>query len=184
MKASKGEFIVFIDSDDRLVNNSLERAKFYISEYPNKDLFYSNIFSIDKNGKRMHTNTKSPEFAYETEIKVINTHLSIFRKSIALKCEGFNENLITCSDTNLWLKMYLMTKRMKHINEPLYEYRIHDENTSLRKNSLRCSKCKKYKHCIIHVALPKYRYQGINKDATQINFVKKYHPLAIKGCKI
>jgi len=183
LNLAKGEFMGFIDSDDRLVKNSLKRASTYIKKYPDVNLFYSKIFVIDKEGNINYEQGKYHEKEYLKKLKVINTHLSIFNRNLAIECGGFNENLITCSDTNLWMKLYLKTKKIKYIDEPLYEYRIHDENTSLKKNSLRCSQCRKYKYCIIHVALEDYRFAGINPEDTEIEFVNQYFPEAIREIK-
>ncbi len=53
--AAKGDFIVWLDSDDKLKPECLERISAYRKEYPEADMFiYEMTFYIEANGKTEH----------------------------------------------------------------------------------------------------------------------------------
>lgn len=60
-------------------------------------------------------------------------HLRAFRRSVYEQIGGYNSNMRILDDLDLMCRMYLVTK-FKHINKPLYIYRVHGENSWLRYN--------------------------------------------------
>lgn len=50
IKISKGKWIVFLDADDMLTENSLAKAKTYLNKY-NLDILFSNFVKVDENNE-------------------------------------------------------------------------------------------------------------------------------------
>lgn len=58
-------------------------------------------------------------------------HVRAWRRSVYAELGGHNAKLPVCDDHELMLRTYLATK-MKHVNKPLYLYRVTGDNTWLK----------------------------------------------------
>jgi O-antigen biosynthesis protein len=62
-------------------------------------------------------------------------HVRAFRKSAYNQVGGYDASLSVCDDSDLMCRLYLSGK-FKHINECLYMYRVHGENSWLQRNAI------------------------------------------------
>ena len=137
LKASQGEWIAFLDSDDWWNINKINACAHYFSS--GIDLIYHNLITVDENGnnslkKNIHSRKlKKPVFR-DLLIKgnTIATSSVVVRRSILTKIIGMKEGkeMIGIEDYNTWLQIAQITDGFKHISENLGFYRIHDNNTS------------------------------------------------------
>ncbi|WP_277110341.1 glycosyltransferase family 2 protein [Chryseobacterium taklimakanense] len=129
---ASGEICGFVDPDDAIVENALERS---ITEYQDPEIVatHSQFQICDSRLKinRLFPSTKSvknknPKF-FNINLEV--NHFFTFRKSAYDRTSGINADLTSAVDQDLYLKLY-ETGNFKYIKEPLYLYRLHDKGVS------------------------------------------------------
>lgn len=122
-----GEFCGFVDPDDALLPNALEKS---LKAYSNKNIIatYSRFIICNENLEPQKTfpNTRkiknnNPLFF---NINFEASHFFTFRKEIYLKTEGICANYRVAEDMDFYLKLY-EEGPLYFINEPLYLYRVH-----------------------------------------------------------
>jgi len=141
LKASQGEWIAFLDSDDWWTISKINRCADYFSS--DIDLIYHNLITVGENGKNSlkenirSRKLKKPVFR-DLLIKgnTIATSSVVVRRSILTKTFGMKEEkeMIGIEDYNAWLRISQITDSFKHISENLGFYRIHNNNTSSSTN--------------------------------------------------
>lgn len=127
LKYTKGEFIALLDQDDLLpLNTFFELAK-YMTLYPDADIFYSDEDKIDNKGK-LHTDPfYKPDWSPDTLMSIMYTsHLTVYRKSILTKLNGFRVGYEGAQDYDLMLRASELTNKVCHIPEILYHWRINE----------------------------------------------------------
>ena len=148
---AKGEILVELDYDDQLVGTALEEvAKAFQDQQV--QFAYSN-FVEQRNGESrtygaaygwqsrkffdMMQNVSFPEQAhYMRRIEWAPNHVRAFRKSAYDKLK-YDETLAVGDDHDLVCKFYVEygERGFKHIDECLYIYRLHEENTCSTRNA-------------------------------------------------
>lgn len=123
IKMAKGEYIVLVDNDDVIDENSL----YYITDVLNKDktidFIYSDEDKIDFKGKYMEPHFK-PDYSPDTLMGVnYICHLSCIRKSLVDKVGGFRSKYDGSQDYDLFLRVLDLTDKVYHIERILYHWR-------------------------------------------------------------
>ena len=127
IKASIGQWLCFLDSDDWWYPNKLESCLKYLKEY---DVIYHNIHVYTNNGRKLFGHRKSRklgEVPFEDLLvngNILSNSTVAIRKSIIDKTGYISEdkNLIAVEDYDFWIKISLQTKRFFHINKFLAAY--------------------------------------------------------------
>ena len=134
IKASSGELIAFLDSDDWWEENYLSsrQESFNNEKY---DYFYSNtnlVFDKKKLKKKLYRNRNLPSGKiYEDLSKDYFIIISgvIFRKNLFIKFGNFNEKFNIIGDYDFLMK--IAEHSIAHaLNLPLINYRVHYNNYS------------------------------------------------------
>jgi glycosyltransferase involved in cell wall biosynthesis len=126
----KGEFCCFLDSDDYLAENALDKAKEAFSKEKEISLVYTNAFMIDSNGTNMGL------LNYSIKGKsLLNDgycfHLALWSmKHYSLLKEKFCPNFFIAYDIDLYMKLEEVGN-LFFVDEPLYYYKVHDSNISI-----------------------------------------------------
>jgi glycosyltransferase involved in cell wall biosynthesis len=127
------DVIAFLDADDWYEPTKIEESVKIFAGYPEMGLVYSDYYMVDKNGQRK----LEPKFAYNVQHLwqqcIVSTN-SLVRASVIEQVGLFDERKDykgVFEDYNLWLRI---SKRfpMYHIAKPLFTYRVHGENITLR----------------------------------------------------
>jgi glycosyltransferase involved in cell wall biosynthesis len=142
---ASGEFVCFLDCDDYIITDSLERV-LKASNWE-KDYYYSNRLHLHANGE---TKVVTPGNCYDDsdkrfrgnlDLDLLNgmycSHLKIIRRELILECGGFSVEYDGIQDWVLALEF--SSKKIEHINEILYVHRIHSNSvtSSNRQRQLR-----------------------------------------------
>ena len=122
IKASSGEWICFLDSDDEWKNNKLEKQITFVANNSDYKFFHSNEIWI-KNGKRINQKKKHKKYGGDIFKKCldmcrISPSSVLINKNIFEEIGFFNENLVVCEDYELWLRICNQYK-VFFIDEPL-----------------------------------------------------------------
>ena len=133
IELAKGKYISFIDSDDLLMPDAIERMV-RIMEAENGDVIvYGSYFRIDKHGKiygrckrRLYSGSIT-RYLFETIL--VHACGSMFPTKILKESPAFDKSLNICSDYDLWLRLS-MKHRFIALPEPTFKRRRHSTNLS------------------------------------------------------
>lgn len=131
MKYAEGEICAYLDPDDAIYANSLEKI---VHEFAENDITaaYSQMILCDENlnpGKVFASTKQIYNSRYFFNCPIQFSHFFTFKKETYLKTSGINPNLKSAVDQDLYLKI-LEHGNVKYIKEPLYLYRLHSNGIS------------------------------------------------------
>jgi len=134
IKMAEGEYITFIDSDDLLYPDSVERLVKSVESHEGGACGYGGYIRIDENGAELPTKQKHLPTGEITiplfQQILVHSCGSIFpKKAMTDKC-GFNSSLRVCSDYETWLELSIKYKFIAQ-DEPTFKRRRHGNNLSV-----------------------------------------------------
>lgn len=140
IKRANGDYLIFLHSDDYFYDNRvLETVHNFLTKKKFPDWVYGKIQVVDEGGKRFGTfpNWKILQNPNLFLLKMINfvPHQSVFiKKSILAKFRGFDTELSSSMDYDLWFRLANRTKWI-FINRIISNFRVgKDTQSSGRKN--------------------------------------------------
>jgi len=129
--AAQGEFIVFLDHDDRLAPEAVQSLIDALEKEPALDILYSDRDMISPAGKRfMHLMKPdwSPENLYGGNYIF---HLMCYRRELILKAGGLRSPYDGSQDYDLILRCMEFSPHVKHLPQVLYHWRQHAESVAM-----------------------------------------------------
>lgn len=129
IEQARSDFLAFCDSDDL---NKPHRIELEIAKLQEGvEVVYSDIEVINTLSNERWVRP-SQDFSQELlrNINFIPTPTVAMRKDVYVRSGGFDENLMTSEDYDLWQKLSRINARFLYINQPLILMRIHSENTT------------------------------------------------------
>ena len=127
VEASKGDWFIFLDGDDKLKQDCLKKLWSRINELKNENLslLYANSIKLEENGTLTEwSRSKSYQGSLlENKFEYPIFHPVIYNRKKYNLTEGINIHLKSADDFDLWYKMEEVGT-VEFINEPLYYYRI------------------------------------------------------------
>jgi chondroitin synthase len=136
LRRCRGYLVVQLDSDDVLDKNALAFVADFFRRNPQIDCIYSKFDLIDKNGNYLKSGWAPPKFdRYESLVGMNIPHMRCFKRSMYSRSGGFDERIENAVDYDFYLKMSNVA-RISHLNEVLYQYRIHRAQTSTAKRAI------------------------------------------------
>jgi glycosyltransferase involved in cell wall biosynthesis len=150
--AARGRYIAFLDDDDLWVPRKLEQQVRILEENPTVGLVSCSVH-LTREGSPTRTWSQTTPSGLDawTEQLVLgdgvhNPSTLLIRKDILCRIELFDPNVEPCEDWDLLIRLAFRGVRLHHIEEPMVEYRLHQENSILdldRMNEARISILKK-----------------------------------------
>ena len=133
IELAAGHYIAFIDSDDLLMPDALERMVKAAEAEDEPVVVYGAYIRIDGQGNVVGRCKRKLRTGYITrylfEDILVHSCGSMFPKKILQETGGFDTSLPVCSDYDLWLR--LSTKyRFIALDEPTFKRRRHSANLS------------------------------------------------------
>ncbi|HET9532657.1 MAG TPA: glycosyltransferase [Blastocatellia bacterium] len=131
---SKGSYLVFLDADDRLLPDALERGVNSLSANPACAFVVGQSLFISADGSALPT---TPRYCDDEDIYraflsrnyIRMTGMVMFRRSVFDSVSDFDTSFDACSDYDLYLRITRDFPVHFH-NHPVAEYRKHGENMS------------------------------------------------------
>jgi glycosyltransferase involved in cell wall biosynthesis len=132
--ASKGEFVQFLDADDRLTPESVESHMHCFKEHPGVGLVVGEIEWIDEEGRCLGKANSAmlKSNHYEELLKknhIANTIAVLFHRSVLRKVGGFNGFFSPAEDYEILLRAARAFPSAHH-STVVAQYRRHTTNTS------------------------------------------------------
>lgn len=141
VELAKGEICGFLDADDALDSNALQKHVDMHLENPNCAIVYSLNFNCNENLEILHKTGwggKLPHNESQLTAKPGNkiTAFATFRSELYKKTEGINPAYRRAVDQDLYYKLE-EAGPVCFLNEYLYYYRTHPRNISMNQNNLK-----------------------------------------------
>ena len=129
---SHGDIQAYLNSDDILEPDAVEKAVQFLMTHPGVDLVYGKAYYIDKAGNITgFYNTDDYSFARLMSDNCICQPAAFWRKEIAERCGPFDENLHFAMDYEYWIRMDRIGGRLFHIPDILARSRLYPETKTL-----------------------------------------------------
>ncbi len=136
LRAAQGDLIAFLDGDDMLTPDSIERRVTIFESSPDVGVVYGDMYVVDADGEalggrqvRMPGPRPSGFVLAELAARSFILIPAMVRRS-ALGAHLFDESLDYCEDYDFWRRL-AATCRFQYCGEPVAYYRIHDVNMSV-----------------------------------------------------
>ena len=143
LKESIGEFIIFLDSDDKLLPERLQIGVEYLEENLNCAFILGWFDYIDSNG---HVYDKATGLLVDVDYKtmlegeaLVSPSGCIFRKEHLLSVGGFDVNTDASEEYELYLKLSRKYPFYFH-NETIFQYRRHNNNLSTKNGAMKTTR--------------------------------------------
>ena len=123
-----GEWILFLDSDDLLDPDMMERMMAALAAHPHADAVHCHWRYIDWDGAAISEacceETGEDLFPALTRYCAFAIHSCVFRRSLLDKAGVFDEDLVTCEDFDLWQRIARCGARFVALDACLATYRL------------------------------------------------------------
>lgn len=143
VELATGEYIVFLDSDDALLEQALEKGVAFLDQHPEVAFCHGQVYTIDEHSRPLRLRRpRGPKRTFVRDGREEIAHLILFRNIIGpsatiirrscLEDVGpFNTALTSFEDWDMWVRL---AKRyaVGHLAVPLALYRVHSQSITAR----------------------------------------------------
>lgn len=138
---AQGKFLFFLDADDLLPHYSFEELIKPFQVHSDIGLVYGGVALFKESPNNWHyTKLKRVDFSSMLMSNSLTIHSIMLKKAAFLAAKGFDDELITCEDWHLWLRLLLKKEKFFGIPHIVAYYR--DVENSNGKNKMRMQKDK------------------------------------------
>jgi glycosyltransferase involved in cell wall biosynthesis len=135
MRAARGAFFAFLDSDDQWMPEFLEHQLDVFARYPDADLVTANAYYLGgpQNGQpRRKPSEGNPTLTLENIIQNDSAVfiMTVFRREVFERIGGFDEGQWTSEDYDFWIRAALAGFVFRVSTRPLALYRRHEGSLS------------------------------------------------------
>jgi len=124
LAASSGAFVALLDHDDLLAPTALETVARALAEHDDVDYLYSDEDKLDSSGNYCGLFRKPDWSPERLRHQMYTCHLSVLRSSLVRDVGGFHQGFDGSQDHDLVLRVSERARRVVHIPEVLYHWRI------------------------------------------------------------
>jgi glycosyltransferase involved in cell wall biosynthesis len=134
LRHAGGDYVVFLDADDRLLPRALEIGARRLGEDPEAAFVSGGHVRVTADGTLLEQPEQNPvqqdHYLALLSGNYIGMHAAVMYRREALEAVGgFDRSLARCEDYDLYLRVARRFRVLSH-EEPVAEYRLHDANMS------------------------------------------------------
>ena len=130
-----GDFVGLLDHDDTLAPFALHEVVKAINAHPDADFLYSDEDKLDTRGERVEPSFK-PDWSPETlRSRNYICHFTLLKRELFTRIGGFRAGFDGAQDYDLVLRASESARRIVHIPQVLYHWRMHAQSTASNKGS-------------------------------------------------
>ena len=139
--AATGDFIAFLDADDRFLPGRLAALSTLAISRPELDVLTTDAYLVHDGTVVGRCYGSGHRFASEDQRTAILQRnfvlgLSAVRRARFLEVGGFDTTVEYTTDWELWMRLILSGSEVGFIDEPLAEYRLHADSMSARRAAM------------------------------------------------
>jgi glycosyltransferase involved in cell wall biosynthesis len=129
-RASRGDYLLFLDSDDLIPPDKLKLQVSFLETQPDFGLVYSAWQQINEDGTRVLGEVR-PNKQGQVLKEILRRDLFFFPGAAVIRREcleqvgPFDESLYGCEDADMWLRLARAGYAFGYIDLPLFQYRFH-----------------------------------------------------------
>ena len=131
IEMATGEYVALLDHDDTLMPQALYENVALINKDPDYEFIYSDEDKITEDGSRRFNPFFKPDFAPNMFLAFnYITHFVVMKKSLLDEVGCFNAQFNGAQDYDLFLRATEKAKKIGHIADILYHWRISETSTA------------------------------------------------------
>lgn len=143
IEIARAEYVIFVDSDDWVSNDMCEQS-YYKAKETNAEIVNFDFWRCE--GEKQKYDKKYDAFIFDLKREEANRYfilspsfawMNLFKKDIFVNNQLFFPSHTFYEDLAIMAVIFLIAKKVVHIEKALYYYRIHDLSASHRKNDYR-----------------------------------------------
>jgi glycosyltransferase involved in cell wall biosynthesis len=140
LRASNGDYVVFLDADDRLLPKAVEAGLRCFRKHPESGFVFGRYHKLDADGAVISAPNQLPDecdfYVALLQRNLIGMQSTVlYPRDILERAGGFDERLQSCEDYDLYLRITREFPVHKH-NKIVAEYRRHGQNMSQNYGSM------------------------------------------------
>lgn len=129
---ARGEILCYLNSDDTLMPDAIEKVVDYFRNHPESDMVYGKAIYIDTDDKKTGTyNTDDYSFERLMFDCCVCQPAAFWRKRIARKAGDFDQQLNYVMDYDYWLRIDRIGGNIQHMPDLLAASRLYPETKTL-----------------------------------------------------
>ncbi len=125
LKHASGEYICFLDCDDKWAPDKLNKQVEYLDKHKEIDMVYADGWYINEKGEVTKNFLLIDDPSNILKFNHISVLSTMVRKSVFDKVGYFDEKLFRSQDWEMWVRIYKARFSIKKMNDQLVYYRQH-----------------------------------------------------------
>jgi len=141
IKASKGQYITFLDADDYYLSEKIEKQVEFLQNRPDDQVVYCDFISFYSKAplkflKKIHKKLSGDVLKYLLKSCFINPNTIMLKRQVLENVGLFNEQRYYPEDWKIWLDISLAGFKFSYLDEALVVIEMREESLTRMENRL------------------------------------------------